>query len=436
MPNVMPLQADDPRRVGRYRLTGRMGSRTGVDGSTLRVFTAKIVDGDTVLVTLLGSDRVADAAARDRFTAEARVARRVAPFCVARILDAGIEGGDAYLVAEYVPGPTLTEAVGSDGPLPQPSLEAFAIGTATGLMAIHQTGLVHGELGPEHVVLGPDGPRVTHFGITPPYGAATPAADVRAWANTVLFAAVGRRPTGPQDLAALADDLREVLAACLVPDAGSRPVARAVLIQLLGQRDLASGLLAEGSRRARAAAKLPASSPPARQPAAIRSRSGAVLWAVAFAVCVLAIVAAVVFISRPHRGPATQPSALATASPPAHATRLPRPLPSASAPAVLAGNWSGAVHQTSPVLTASVRISLPAGSAKGTIAYPGLGCSGRLDIVSVARDRLTLDQTISSGRKNCPDGVITLVSGPAGTVAFTFLRPSGGNPTGTLTRRA
>ena len=103
---------------------------------------------------------------------------------------------------------------------------------------------------------------------------------------------------------------------------------------------------------------------------------------------------------------------------------------------MLAGNWSGAVHQTSPVLTASVRISLPADSAKGTIAYPGLGCSGRLDIVSVARDRLTLDQTISSGRKNCPYGVITLVSGPAGTVAFTFLRPGGGNPTGTLTRRA
>jgi hypothetical protein len=103
---------------------------------------------------------------------------------------------------------------------------------------------------------------------------------------------------------------------------------------------------------------------------------------------------------------------------------------------VLAGNWSGAVHQTSPVLTATVRISLPAGSARGTIAYPGLGCSGRLDIVSAARDRLTLDQTISSGRKNCPNGVITLVSRPAGTVAFTFLRPGGRNPTGTLTRRA
>src|SRR6266496_4050087 len=432
----MPLQADDPRRVGHYRLTGRTDSRPGADGSTPRVFMAKMVDDGAVVVTLLGSDRMADPAARDRFTAEARVARRVAPFCAARILDAGIEDGDAYLVAEYVPGPNLTEAVGSEGPLTQPSLDALAIGTATGLMAIHQTGLVHGELCPDHVVLGPDGPRLTHFGITPPYGAATPAADVRAWANTVMFAAVGRRPAGPEDLAALPDHLREVVAACLAPDPGSRPVARAVLVKLLGERDPPSGLLAEGTRRARAAARLPETSPPSGQHAAIRSRSGAVLWAVAFAVCVLAIAAGAVFIFRPHQEPATQPGAPTTDSHPAHATTLPRPLPSASAPASLAGNWSGAVHQHSPVLTVSVRVSLPAGSARGAITYPGLGCSGRLAIVSIARGRLTLVQTISSGRKICPDGVITLVSGPAGTLAFTFLRPGGGNPTGTLTRRA
>src|SRR4249919_4375105 len=107
MPNVMPLQADDPRRVGHYRLTGRIDSRAGADESTSRVFMAKMVDDGEVIVTLLGRERVADAAARDRFTAEARVARRVAPFCTARILDAGIERGDPYLVTEYVPGPTL-----------------------------------------------------------------------------------------------------------------------------------------------------------------------------------------------------------------------------------------------------------------------------------------------------------------------------------------
>src|SRR4029077_2949191 len=198
MPNVMPLQADDPRRVGHYRLTGRIDSRAGADESTSQVFMARMVDDGEVIVTLLGRERVADAAARDRFTAEARVARRVAPFCTARILDAGIEAHVPYLVTEYIPGSTLIETVWREGPLTGPGLDAVAIGAATGLMAIHQTGLVPGPPAPAPAVLhacrrparvvrGAAGPCLTHFGITPPYGTATPAADLLAWANTVLF---------------------------------------------------------------------------------------------------------------------------------------------------------------------------------------------------------------------------------------------------------
>jgi hypothetical protein len=117
-----------------------------------------------------------------------------------------------------------------------------------------------------------------------------------------------------------------------------------------------------------------------------------------------------------------------------NATRLPRPLSSASAPASLAGSWAGPVHQTNPQLTVSVRISLPARSATGSITYPSLECSGKLAIVSVADGTVTLDQTISSGREDCPDGVVRMATGPGGTVAFTFLRPGGSNPAGTLTR--
>ena len=149
--------------MGHYRFTGRIDSRPGADGSTPRVFMAKMVDDGEVIVTLLGGERVADAAARDRFTAEARVARRVAPFCAARILDAGIEAHVPYLVTEYIPGSTLIETVWREGPLTGPGLDAVAIGAATGLMAIHQTGLVHGSLGPDRVVLGPDGPCLTQF---------------------------------------------------------------------------------------------------------------------------------------------------------------------------------------------------------------------------------------------------------------------------------
>jgi serine/threonine protein kinase len=367
MPHVTPLQADDPRRVGRYRLTGRIASQAGADGDTQRVFMAKMVDDGTVIVTLLGGERVADAAARDRFTAEARVARRVAPFCAARILDAGIEHDEPYLVAEYVPGPTLTEAVGHEGPMPPATLEALAIGTATGLMAIHQTGLVHGRLGPDHVVLGPDGPRVTHFGITPPYGAATPAADLGAWANTVIFAAVGRRPVGRQDLDALPDDLRDIVAACLAPDLAARPVARTVLTRLLRGHDLSSGLLTEGTRQARPAARTPASTTPViRQPAPIRSRSGVIIWVVACAVCVIAIVVAAVFVFRPRPGP----TASTTATPRVNATQLPRPLASASSRSACGSPCRRARPRgPSPTRRCNARASSPS-SRSGTARSP------------------------------------------------------------------
>ena len=106
MPNVTPLRPGAARRVGRYRLTGRVNDFAGGDVTQRDVFLAQRVDGAAVMAAFLGSARAADAAARDRFVADARVAGNIPPFCVARILDAGVEDGRPYLITEYVPGPS------------------------------------------------------------------------------------------------------------------------------------------------------------------------------------------------------------------------------------------------------------------------------------------------------------------------------------------
>src|ERR1035441_8739974 len=117
MPHVTSLGADDPRRVGRYRLAGRisgmpasgpvylansvdgdqvtvtlLGSDLAADGaarapSADETSPANAVEGDEVTVPLLGSDWPAGGAARDRFADEAASGRRVPPFCAASILD-------------------------------------------------------------------------------------------------------------------------------------------------------------------------------------------------------------------------------------------------------------------------------------------------------------------------------------------------------------
>jgi serine/threonine protein kinase len=346
---------------------------------------------------------------------------------VARILDAGVEGSRPYLVTEYIPGPSVAEVVAAEGPLPGAGVRALATACATGIASIHQAGLVHGQFGPDLVVLGRDGPRVVDFSITPPYGAATPAADILAWAHTVMFAAAGHQPASTDDLGALPHDLRPVVADCLSPDPVARPHARALLTELLNGAGLSSGLLAEGARRSRAAgrASVPvpvrAGSPPPRR------RSRALAWAVACAGCVLTIVAAVVFITGRHLGtPTPTPTPDAAAATRAATTVLP-------IPRQVSGTWAGTVHQKSPKLNVAVRLSLPGGGKHGILSYPQLDCTGRLTLTSAKTALLTFHLVITSGH-NCAAGVVRLAPHPAGTVTFTSGN-GGSSASGTLTRR-
>ncbi len=246
MPHQTQLRADDPGRVGRYLVVGRVSGIPSDDP----IYLGTAPDGGQVAISILGGSWARDAAARDRFAAEAAVAKRVPPFCAARVLDAGVEANTAYLVSEYIPGPSLLEAVYARGTLGGVHLDAVAIGMATGLASVHQAGLVHGHFGPEYVILPPDGPlRVVEFAITPPYGPATPSADMLAWAQTVFFAASGRPPGNRAELGELPGHLRDLVEECMDADPAQRPTARAVVTALLQDATPAAGVLAEGSLR-------------------------------------------------------------------------------------------------------------------------------------------------------------------------------------------
>ncbi len=431
MPVVTPLRPDDPRRVGRYRLAGRITDQITDQGPG--AFLSRLPNGTPVAVVLLGTTSAPDAASRDRFTAEARAARRVAPFCAARILDAGFDADQPYLVSEFIEGPSLTEVIGAEGPLDGPALTALAIGAATGLAAIHQAGLVHGNFGPDDLILGAEGPRVVRFSITPPYGTATPSADLYSWAQTILFAASG---AAPSDLAGLPDSLRGAVSACLA-EQGSRPQARALLTALLGQGDPAAGLLAEGTRRARAAGRGvvgPSQQDEAEAPPGSAPRRAAFI--AACAACVAAIAIATTLIVT-HHGPHPTPAAAATdghASKPAPATVTASPTATLKIPSTLAGTWSGTVRQTDPALAVTVRIQLTAGSRDGTIAYPQLGCSGRLLLAGFSGASYTLEQGITSGQQSCDSGVVTLTPQGGSKLAFAFRRPGAASPSGVLAK--
>jgi len=444
MPQVAPLRPDDPKRVGRYRVSGRL---TGTAGSSLE-FLGRAADGDRVMISLLAAERTPDAAARDRFTAEARAARRVAPFCAARILDAGLDGSHAFLVSEYIAGPLLTEFVTADGPRSGPELEALATGLATGLAAIHQAGLVHGSFGPEHVTMGPDGPRVVGFSITPPYGTATPSADMLAWAQTVLYAATGKPVPDQGDLAVLPEPLRGAVASCASADPSVRPAARQVVLWLLGEDDPPAGVLAEGSRRAAGAGVRTAAEPAegTRPPSAAArpQRAKVIGWVAAAVLCVLAIVLAVHVLQSAGSGhgstvkPASANQPAGSGSSGSGPSSSPSPKPSTgipqspvALPAAVGGNWAGSVSQGSGDITTNV--SLTAGTPNGKITYSGSSftCSGTLKLRSVSGPRLVLRQEIDAGP--CLGGLVTLTQSGA-VLKFSFRGASSTATTGVLNR--
>jgi eukaryotic-like serine/threonine-protein kinase len=434
MPHVTPLHADDPSHVGRYRLSGRIAGMP----SAGPVYLGRAVDGSDVTITLLDGEWTRDPAERDRFSAEANAASRVAPFCAARILGAGFEGKQAFLVSEHVAGPSLFELVTDQGPWEGGDLEALAIGTATGLAAVHQAGLVHGDFGPEYVVLGANGPRVIEFGITPPYGSATPAADMRAWAQTVLFAATGG-PAGPSDenLDLLPEPLRTLARRCLFAGAGDQPSARSAVVELLGDSNPPAGVLGEGSRRA-AGAAAPTAPPPApadgpEGPRRNRTRRvAAIWWAAGVTVCILAIAVAIKIAQSQSNQP-SRPAATATPAP--HASQATRPARAASIPASVAGTWSGQVRQNSPsgAFSASVQVTLAAGASGGTVHYSGpFSCVDDLSVVSDTSGTLRLDQAVVRGP--CQPGVVTLVPISTTSMRFSFKGKGAPAATGTLAR--
>ena len=158
---VSALQPGDPRTIGPYRLTGRLGQ-----GGMGEVFLGVSPGGRPVAVKAIRAELTADPQFRARFRQEVAAARRVSGVFTAAVVDADIDGPVAWLATSYVQGPSLEEAVDSHGPLPEASLLALAAGLAESLTAIHSAGVVHRDLKPSNVLLAQDGPRVIDFGIS------------------------------------------------------------------------------------------------------------------------------------------------------------------------------------------------------------------------------------------------------------------------------
>lgn len=214
-----------------YEILGRIGA-----GGMGIVYRAHDADGNDVAIKLLRHEIADDPQARERLAREVTAQKLVRNDNIVRILDAELDSSDAFVVTEFIPGPTLEEAVRSHGGLHPESVREIGLVMGETLRDIHRAGVIHRDLKPSNVMLrgategdlagfDPDGDRldpvIIDFGIAIAaeesrltstglvMGTAAyldpevirsdhtgEAGDWWAWAALLSFAATGRDPFG------------------------------------------------------------------------------------------------------------------------------------------------------------------------------------------------------------------------------------------------
>src|SRR6266566_4884225 len=210
--------------AGRYRLGAVIG-RGGM-GTVWRA-RDELLNRDVAIKEIVWPAQLDPAereTARRRAVREAQLAARLSHPNVVGVYDILEEDGRPCIVMELVPFRSLRDAVAEDGPMSPADAAQVGLSVLAALRAVHGAGVVHRDVKPANILLGPwgrvvladfgiakaaDSPALTASGVllgSPSYLAPERARGVRAgaaadlWALGVsLYAAVEGRPPFERD---------------------------------------------------------------------------------------------------------------------------------------------------------------------------------------------------------------------------------------------
>jgi eukaryotic-like serine/threonine-protein kinase len=286
--------------AGRYAL-GEVLGQGGM--GTVWLATDRVLERQVALKEVTFPMHVTEeerAVLRERTMREARAAGRLEHPHVTTVYDVVEEDGKPWLVMKHVAARSLQEIIEERGPLPPAEVARIGLHVLDALGAAHALGIVHRDVKPANVLVGPDGSGcLTDFGIatttgdsslttqgaligSPSYMAPErahgdePRPPVDLWSlGATLYAAVEGRPPfdGGESMATLMSVVSEPPAPML--RAGPlEPVLRGLLTKDIDQRSTAA--IARAQLAAVAAgnapapeAPAPASPPPASSPGPI-----------------------------------------------------------------------------------------------------------------------------------------------------------------------
>ncbi|MGW9454305.1 serine/threonine protein kinase [Streptomyces sp. NPDC055632] len=263
--DIQPLEDDDPARLGRFPLIGRLAA-----GGMGRVYLGRsLTDGMLVAIKSPLAQAEVSAVDRRRFAREVKVARRAEGLHTARVLGADAGAERPWLATEYIPAPSLAELVSGAGTLAGAAARWVTRGAVEAIAELHRHGIVHRDVKPHNLLLPLSGPRLIDFGIshaadltrtqltlgtvafTSPEQArgepSTAASDIYSLGATLFHLVVGRAPypAGMEmlalltyvaeanlDLTGLPDEIAPVVRKCLALRPRDRPGAEGLLDSL------------------------------------------------------------------------------------------------------------------------------------------------------------------------------------------------------------
>jgi formylglycine-generating enzyme required for sulfatase activity len=149
-------------RLGKYEIVAEIGR--GGTGCVYRGYDPDL-ERD-VAIKVLASYLVEEEGAVKRFRREARLMARLKHPNIVTVYDVGMDGDHHYFVMEHLAGDTLAQIIRHRAPLPPGEVLTILAPLAAALDYAHGYGMVHRDVKPGNIIVGPGGRvTLTDFGI-------------------------------------------------------------------------------------------------------------------------------------------------------------------------------------------------------------------------------------------------------------------------------
>ncbi|HKQ63776.1 MAG TPA: serine/threonine-protein kinase, partial [Methylomirabilota bacterium] len=163
-PAALTAAERSPLLCGRYELLSELGR--GTSGVVYKAHDPKL--DRLVAIKILRPELVsldeAGVGLKERFHHEAVAAGRLTHPAIVAVHDVGESEGRPFMVMEYIEGGTLADLLLGGRPLPLTDAVGIVLQVCAALDYAHRHGVVHRDIKPRNILVGPGVTKVTDFG--------------------------------------------------------------------------------------------------------------------------------------------------------------------------------------------------------------------------------------------------------------------------------